>query len=180
MSKNARSLRVMIAAALLTALSIVCGKYLAIRGGDILRFSFENLPILLAGIAFGPAVGALTGAVADLVGCLLVGYAINPIITLGATLIGLLGGALFRLFGKLPLSARTLFTVLIAHLICSVGIKTLGLAVFYSIPLWELFLWRAVNYLIVGGAEAALLYALLKNKGVRSQLDHFHYPDERS
>ena len=177
MSKNARHLRVMIAAALLTALSIVCGKYLAIRGGDILRFSFENLPILLAGIAFGPAVGALTGAVADLVGCLLVGYAINPIVTVGAISIGLFGGLFFRWFRKMPLLVRTLLTVLIAHLIGSIGIKTLGLSVFYSIPLWELFLWRALNYLLVGGVEAALLWTLLKNKGVRSQLDRF---DERS
>ena len=47
----------MVASAFLVAISIVCGKYLAIRGGDVLRFSFENLPILLAGIAFGPLVG---------------------------------------------------------------------------------------------------------------------------
>ena len=85
-----RVLRVTVFSALLAAISIVCGKYLAFNMGDFLRFSFENLPIIFAGMAFGPLIGALVGVVADLVGCLLVGYAINPIITVGAAAIGLI------------------------------------------------------------------------------------------
>ena len=61
-------------ASFLAALSIVFGKYLAIRGGDIMRFSFENLPLLLSGMLLGPAIGTMTAIVADLVGCVLVGY----------------------------------------------------------------------------------------------------------
>ena len=55
-SREALSLHLqrLVIAGLLAALSILCGKYLAIRGGDVLRFSFENLPILLAGFALGP------------------------------------------------------------------------------------------------------------------------------
>lgn len=170
-NKNTRSLRVMVAAALLTALSIVCGKYLAIRVGDILRFSFENLPILLAGIAFGPVTGGIVGVVADLLGCILVGYTINPIITVGGALMGVLGGGLYRLLHKTPETPRIIFTVLLSHLICSVGIKTFGLAVFYSMPIWQLMLWRGLNYLLIGVTETVLLCALLKNKGVRSQLN---------
>ena len=74
--------------AILAAFSIILGKYLAINVGENFRFSMENLPILLAGLYLGPLAGAIVGAVADLVGCLLVGYAINPIITLGAVSIG--------------------------------------------------------------------------------------------
>ncbi len=170
-NKNAHSLRVMIAAALLTALSIVCGKYLAIRVGDILRFSFENLPILLAGIAFGPITGGIVGIVADLLGCILVGYTINPIITVGGALVGVLGGILYHLLKKMPETSRVVLTVALTHLVCSVGIKTCGLAVFYSMPIWQLMLWRGLNYLVIGVAEAVLLCALLKNKGVRSQLN---------
>jgi ECF transporter S component (folate family) len=171
MPKQNRSLKVTVAAALLTALSIVCGKYLAIRGGDILRFSFENLPVLLAGIAFGPVTGGIVGAVADLLGCVLVGYTINPIITAGGTLMGVLGGVLYRWLHKCPKTPRVAVTVLVAHLICSVGIKTFGLAVFYSMPLWQLMLWRLLNYLLVGGTEAVFLCVLLKSKGIRSQLN---------
>ncbi len=170
-TKKAYPLAVLVAAALLTALSIVLGKYLAIRVGDTLRFSFENLPILLAGMAFGPAVGVLTAVAADLIGCLMVGYAINPVITVGGALIGVLGGLLYRLLGKLPLGVRVTFATFIAHLVGSVVIKTFGLSAFYDLPLWELALWRLLNYAVVGGAETALLYVIFKSKAIRSQLD---------
>lgn len=173
MSKSRKNypLAVLVAAALLTALSIVLGKYLAIRVGDTLRFSFENLPILLAGMAFGPAVGVLTAVAADLIGCLMVGYAINPIVTLGGALIGLLGGVVFRSLKKAPLGLRVTLTTLAAHLIGSVLVKTFGLSAFFALPLWELALWRLLNYTVVGAAEALLLYVILKSKAVRLQLD---------
>ena len=152
------SLKVMVAAALLAAMSIVCGKYLKIPVGDIMRFSFENLPILLAGMAFGSAVGVITGVLADLVGCLMVGYAINPIVTLGAAAIGLLGGLVYKLCVKLPLIIRTLVTVVSSHLVGSVVIKTFGLAKFYSIPFFELMLWRTLNYVIVAALEFVIIY----------------------
>lgn len=165
------SLKVMVAAALLAAMSIVCGKYLKIPVGDIMRFSFENLPILLAGMAFGSAVGVITGVLADLVGCLMVGYAINPIVTLGAAAIGLLGGLVYKLCAKLPLMLRTLVTVVSSHLVGSVVIKTFGLAKFYSIPFFELMLWRTLNYVIVAALDFVIIYFVMKNKAVNSAID---------
>lgn len=174
MSKNQKTagypLAVMVAAALLAAISIVCGKYLAIRVGDTLRFSFENLPILLAGMAFGPLVGCTVGIAADLIGCLLVGYAINPLITLGGAVIGLLAGLCNNLFKKAPLPLQTGLTTATAHLIGSVVIKTIGLSSFYSIPLWELMAWRLLNYGIIGLAEAVLLYVIFKSRSIQAQL----------
>ncbi len=48
------NLQLLAVSAFLAALSIICGKYLALSLGNVLRFSFENLPIVLAGVAFGP------------------------------------------------------------------------------------------------------------------------------
>ncbi len=165
------SLKIMLAVALLAAVSIICGKYLKIPVGDVMRFSFENLPILLAGMAFGPVAGCVTGVVADLVGCLMVGYEINPIVTVGAALVGLLGGLVFRLFKKGPLLLRTGVAVVSAHLIGSVVVKTFGLARFYAMPFFVLMGWRGWNYLIVGVLEWILLWILFRNKAVRSQLE---------
>lgn len=162
------TVRTLAMCAVLVAMSIILGKYLAIRGGEILRFSFENLPILMAGILFGPAAGVVTAVAADLVGCVMVGYAINPLVTLGAASIGLLGGLCWRLFGGLPYGIRLALTVALAHLVGSVGIKTVGLAAFYSMPLGILALWRLLNYAIVGGLELTLLYFVLKNQAIRS------------
>ncbi len=160
------TLRIMTISALLCAMSIVLGKYLAIRGGEVLRFSFENLPILLAGMAFGPLVGAAVGVVADLVGCLLVGYAINPIVTLGAALIGVSAGVLYHFMKKLPIGVRAAISVGAAHLLGSVLVKTIGLAAFYDMPLGILMLWRLLNYAIVGTLEALLLIAIFKNRAL--------------
>lgn len=162
------SLRVLALTAVLVAMSIVCGKYLAIRGGDILRFSFENLPILLAGMMFGPIVGGVAGVAADLIGCVLVGYAINPIVTLGAATIGIVSGILYRITPKLGVGLRSFFALTAAHLVGSVLIKTLGLAAFYDMPIGVLMLWRLLNYVIIGALEYLLIYAILKNKAIQS------------
>lgn len=165
------NLRLLAVSAFLAALSIICGKYLALSLGNVLRFSFENLPILLSGMMFGPVAGALVGAVADLVGCLMVGYTVNPLVTLGAVCVGILGGLLFRLTKKLPLLWQTCITVILAHLVASVIVKTYGLAQYYDMPFHILMLWRLLNYVIVGVAEWLLLYTVLKNKALRRRFE---------
>ncbi len=164
------SLKALVICSLFVAISIVCGKYLAIKGGDILRFSFENLPIILTGIAFGPLAAAAVGIVADLLGCLLVGYAINPILTVGAAMIGIVSGLTYKLCKKMPQVLCVSLCVGISHLIGSVVIKTVGLSAFYSISLFELMLWRLLNYVIVGVLEGIIICIMLKNKALRTQL----------
>ena len=166
-TKTQRLLRLTVFSALLAAISIVCGKYLAFNAGDFIRFSFENLPIIFAGMTFGSPVGAVVGIVADLVGCLLVGYAINPIITVGAGVIGLVSGIYYYLpekRGRLYHFAKISLTVLAAHIIGSVIIKSCGLSLFYDMPLSMLMVWRLLNYLIVGSVEGFVLYHIMKNR----------------
>ena len=172
-NKNVRSvgsLRDMVTCSLLVALSIICGKFLQIPVGEMLRFSFENLPLLLAGMMFGPLAGMLVGIAADLIGCIAVGYVINPLITCGAAAIGLLGGVIYRLTNKMTMFFRILLSVCAAHLIGSVVIKTFGLSQFYDMPFFLLMLWRLLNYLLVGAAETLLLFALMKNKALQSMM----------
>ncbi len=169
-----KTLGILVSSAFLAAISIVCGKYLAIPGGDILRFSFENMPILFAGIAFGPIIGAVVGAVADLIGCVLVGYTINPLVTVGAAAVGLVGGSVYyclSLIKRCPYTVKIAASVALGHIVGSVLIKTLGLAAFYGIPLWALMLWRLLNYVIVGALEGAILWLLLKNRLIISQIN---------
>ncbi len=168
MKKEHVSIKVLAAAAMLSALSIICGKYLAFNVGTFLRFSLENLPIMFASVALGPAVGALTGAVSDLVGCLLVGYEINPLVTLGAVTIGAVSGIVYRLLKKtkLPYAFSIISGVCAAHALGSVLIKTFGLSAYYDIPFYILMLWRLLNYAIIGAAECVLILTLMKNKAV--------------
>ena len=169
-----KSLTILVISAFLAAISIVCGKYLAIRGGDVMRFSFENMPILMAGMLFGPIVGAVVGVVADLIGCVMVGYTINPVVTAGAAVIGFVGGFVYHILDKIkrcPNGLKISLSVGTAHLIGSVVIKTVGLAAFYDMPLVVLMLWRLLNYLIVGVLEALILWYLLKNKALVREIN---------
>ena len=59
--KISLDLKILCQLAMLVAISIVAGKYLAIGIGEVLRFSLENLPIIFAGIAFGPVAGSAGG-----------------------------------------------------------------------------------------------------------------------
>ena len=168
------TLAVMVASSLLAAMSIVLGKYLAIGVGNVLRFSFENLPIMLAGMLFGPIIGAAVALVADLVGCILVGYAVNPVVTVGAVAIGAISGAAYHLLKKRLAIGHGLcvsLSVIAAHAVGSVLIKTPGLAMFYDMPMGMLFLYRLLNYAIVGSVETVLLYFITKNKAVCSSLE---------
>ena len=165
------NLRLLAVSAFLAALSIICGKYLALSLGTVLRFSFENLPILLAGMMFGPFVGMTVGVVADLLGCVMVAYAINPLVTIGAACIGFLGGVLFRVTKRLPLLWQTCVTVILTHLVASVLVKTFGLAQYYDMPFLIVLLWRLLNYAIVGVAEWLLLYTVLKNQALRRRFE---------
>ncbi len=152
---------------LLVAISIVCGKYLQIGVGEVLRFSFENLPIILAGILFGPIAGAAVGVIADLIGCFMVGYAINPLVMLGAAFVGFTSGFIWKVFVRfetLSYSFCLVLSVCAAHLIGSVGVKTPGLAAWYDFPLWELYLWRLLNYVIIALLESFFLCVLFRNK----------------
>lgn len=172
MTKRQKSLRITIILALMVAISILMGKYLAIRGGDVMRFSLENTPIILSGIAFGPGAGALVGLVADLVGCIMVGYTINPLVALGAVAIGLISGFVPRILARINVNGKLnlAITVAVAHLIGSVVIKTLGLSSYYDMPFIILMLWRALNYLIVGVLDGIVVHILLGHRAIDKQI----------
>ena len=89
------TLRRLCFAASLAAMSIVLGKFLQIPHPfqEFIRISFENLPVILSGIVLGPISALLVGVVADLLGCALYGYAVNPIVTLGAAAVGLVAAS---------------------------------------------------------------------------------------
>ena len=169
--------RAMCFAGLLAAMSLILGQFLQIPTpfAEFVRISFENLPVILAGLALGPLAGAMTGAVADLVGCLAYGYTINPIITLGAASVGLVAGVFGWLFSRTPLLCRISVSAIAAHLVGSVGIKTAGIAAWYlskyGLGYTELTLWRLLNYSIIAALEIAILYALLRHRGFQKQIE---------
>ena len=154
--------------ALLAALSAVLKLAQFPVGNNFLRISFENLPLLLAGYLFGAAAGGAVGVCGDLVGCLLYGYAPNPLIALGAGLVGGMAG----LFGKrgVPAKPRLWLSVVAAHVVGSLIVKSFGIWLYFATPLPELAL-RIPTYILTGSAEYAILTLILKNKALSALLE---------
>lgn len=159
--------KILVRLALFAAISIVLGKFLKISIGESIRFSFENLSIILAGYLYGPLAGALCGVVADILGCLMVAYSINPIITLGAAVIGIFSG----MFGKHGLLRRPnlVLSVVAAHLAGSVIVKTIGLYIYYATPIPVLLL-RIPVYAAVGALEFMLIRFCINHRGLKELL----------
>ena len=82
--------------ALLATISIVMARLMSFAPPPVTRWSLDKFPLFLAGMFFGPLVGALTGFVADFTGSMMQ-YGFDPIYCLPPILFGLAGG-LFRYF----------------------------------------------------------------------------------
>ena len=167
------STKVLIVAGLLAAMSMVLGKFGAINIGNSIRIGFGGLPIQMAGIFFGPVIGGAVGLVADVVGCIMKGYAINPIITIGSTCIGVFSGLVyhFALRGvKNALLPKIAASTVTAHAIGSMMITSIGLYVYYHTP-FETLLFRVPIYLITAAIETAVIYLMLKNKAFTAELN---------
>ncbi len=159
-------------AAMLTAMSVVIGifcKTVLNFADGLFRVTFENLPIILAGIIFGPVIGGLVGAASDLVSYLLSAQAYPPnlVVTLGAFSVGLTAGIIAQCVIKKRGNLQFIVAGAAAHIIGSMIIKPIGLFVFYN---W-LVLWRIPLYLVIAPIEILIICLLYKNRAVRRLID---------
>ncbi len=156
------NLKKLVFAALMTAMSVIigmfCKSYLTFGA---IRITFDNLPVLISGIFLGPVYGLAVGAASDLITAPISG-SVNPLITVGAALIGLVSGVL----GKVALNKKSypwvLLAVLPSHIIGSMIVKSLGLWYFYGYTL-PLILPRIPLYIAIGLIESYIIYILIKN-----------------
>ena len=131
------SVKMLTIAAMLTAMSvaigIVCKSFLNF-GNGLFRITFENLPIILSGILFGPIIGGLVGAASDLVSYLLSPQTLPPnlVVTAGAICVGVASGVMSKFVVKSKGTKQIIISASIAHVIGSMIIKPIGLYQFYQ------------------------------------------------
>ena len=163
-----KTIKKMTLAAMLIAMSVVIGifcKSVLNFGAGLFRITFENLPIILSGVLFGPFFGALTGLASDLISYLLSGqvYPPNFIVTVGATAIGAISGIVSRFMVKKRGNLQIIPSGALAHAVGSMIIKPIGLFEFYG---WAVLV-RIPLYFIIAPIEIFLLCLLFKNNGFR-------------
>ena len=142
-----------------------------IFGSGPLRLTIENLPIFMASFFFGPLWGVAVAVCADLLSCVMSGMAPYPLITVGAALIGATSGVCYRyIFKKAPTGVRVTFSVLIAHMIGSMTVKTLALVPFFGDTAVTLLL-RIPVYIGITVIESLILIFLTKSKAFMRQID---------
>ena len=164
-----RNVRILTTAAMLGALSVVIGilcKNFLNFGNGLFRVTFENFPIILSGILFGPAVGGAVGIVSDMVSYFLStqSFAISPIVTLGAALVGVTSGLVSNYIIKKKGNARIIISVIAAHLIGSIIVKTFGIFAYYNMSYGMLLLYRLPTYAVISAIESFFLCLIFKHK----------------
>ena len=137
------STRMIVMVSLLSALSIVLTRFLSVQVTETLRLSFGHLPIVLSGLMFGPIAGAVTGFVADFVGCTFFS-AYTYFIPLGVTpiLMGVIPGLLRILFKKRRDLPSLIATLAPAYILGPLCWSTVSLNLLYGTPFRTMFAAR--------------------------------------
>ena len=167
-----KSVKAMTLAAMLVAMSVVIGifcKNFLNFGAGLFRVTFENLPIIMSGILFGPAVGGLVGICSDLVSYLLSNqiYPPNLIVTAGACAVGVASGLVARFIVRKRGRMQIIASGAAAHVLGSMIIKTAGLYQIYGI----LVFWRIPLYLVIASLEILVLCWLFGRDAFRRLID---------
>lgn len=153
--------------ALLTALSVVLARLLTVIPSEVSRFSLEAVPILLAGLLFGPVPGAAVGFAADFIGCLFSPYGYNPIFCLPPILYGLWAGLLRGFVWQKPTVWRVALAVFPAALCGSVLWQSAALALVYGgeakLPFFLTRLAaRSVQFAFTGALDTVTVWLLAR------------------
>ena len=155
----------LVVCAMLTALGVVLGGLLSIPampfGSYTLKIGFGVLPVIIAGVLYGPGYGAIVGALCDLLQALIFPKgAYMPWFTVVGIFFGLVPGLFFMKKQK-PTFVRLLAAVAAGQLFGSVFLNTLLLVELYGSP-WQLIWVRLANQAVMIPLYAALLYAVCK------------------
>ena len=138
-NKQTWSVKTLVFLALLVAIQLVLSRVLVIDLG-VYRITLGTVATVLAGLWMGPVAGGVEGAVADIIGCFMKGYGVNPLITLSAVTWCVVAGLAGKLMVEKSRKVKTgimCAAIVIAGVVGTLGLTTAGLvmigASFYAI-----------------------------------------------
>ena len=166
-----RNVKVLTVSAMMVALSAVigyvCKTIPALNLGSGLRITFENLPIILSGIMFGPIVGGCVGCLADLLSCLFSGQTPLPFVLVGSISVGVMAGIGSKFIVRKNGVLKLIVSEVLAHLVGSMIIKTIALYYIFG----AVVLFRIPMSIGIAAVEIVLLCIMYRNKTVRNLID---------
>jgi len=159
-----RDTRALAVCAMLTALGVLLGGMLKIPavlfGSYSLKIGFGVLPVILAGVLYGPAYGGIVGGLTDFLQAqLFPAGAYMPWFTIIGILFGLIPGLFFMKRQK-PTFPRLLLAIAVGQIIGSVICNSFLLMALYGLPV-EVMIPRLINQAVMIPVYALLLRALI-------------------
>lgn len=156
------SLKMLVISAMLTAIGVVIGIICKtfLDFGGIFRITFENLPIIMSGVLFGPVVGGMVGAAVDIISALAAGQAPLPFVMVGSITVGVVSGVMAKYIVRQKGTRQIALSAAAAHLIGSMIIKPIALFTIYE---WAV-LFRIPIYMVIAPIEIFILCLLFKNR----------------
>ena len=166
-TKRTQAIKALVYSAMLAAISVVMARLLSFSVAGGVRWSLDKFPLFLAGMFFGPVMGALTGLVADFTGSLMQ-FGFNPLLCFPAIFYGLCGGLMRRYIQKNSSVIRLGLSYLLPTAVGSVLIQSIALSYAYPKgPFPESLIYylstRGIQFSIMLVAETLIIYALMKS-----------------
>lgn len=138
-SKQPWTVKTLVFMALLVAIQLVLSRVLVIDLG-VYRITLGTIATILAGLWLGPVAGGVCGLTADIIGCFIKGFAINPLITLSAVTCGVVPGIAKKLMAEKSKKVKTITiccAILVSCILGTLVFTTAGLVLmganFYAI-----------------------------------------------
>ncbi len=153
------------------AMTVVLDKFVIIPVGSAIRIGLGALPVIFASNYISPVAGAITALIADLLGCVLAGYTINPVVTLGFVLTAFLSGIFYNyVFVKLPLTLRLFLSIIPAAAVGSALVTSFGLWLWYAkgTPFYLYVIGRLPSFAINYTAITVIIRLVVLNSGARA------------
>ncbi len=160
--------------AMLIALQIVLSKFLMLQLTGSIRLSIDSVPIILAGIWFGPVAGGIVGMLGDLLGTVLfpTAGAYYPLLTVAFMLNGVVAGLLSRAVRKRPVAVRAIACVVPAELAGSLLFKSFALGLLNGLPFFTMVGMRVLPVAAVMLVDTLLVGLLDKLLGDMAKREH--------
>lgn len=155
-----KNVRVLTTTSMMIAIAILFG-FFKIPITNVIEIRFSQIPIAMESALFGPMLGAIVGALADIGG-----YIVKPTGPYfpGFTISGLVSGLIFAfvLYKKEISLKRVLLAEILYTLIVGLGFNTLWLSMLYGNTFWAFLMMRLAKELIMIPVNTALMMVVLK------------------
>lgn len=157
--RQLKEIETIVANALLLAMNTVLGAF-SIMIGEFIRIGFSFLTLAMAGMLYGPVIGALFGGLGDVIN-----YFVRPSGPYfpGFTLNGILTGIIYGVFfyrKKITL-VRTIIAKLIITIFIDLVLTTYWLSILYGQAFIILLPMRIIKSTIMFPIDVILLYLVL-------------------